>query len=164
MNCDSCNELKGLYLIKGTKNCELDEEISSEQCPEEKPILKEGKCVLEKCTIEQRDNNECKISNPVIKTQYIDDFPYISEIDKPIYSTLGQMSNDDIVFEANIGNPLSKRMFYTLNEKSRGFFEGTPEKIIDLKSNLFSTNGNGALFNINGKKNFMKLSNYETLE
>ena len=164
MNCDSCDELKGLYLLKGTKNCEKNEDIYTDVCPEEKPILKDNKCIMEHCSKEQFDNKECIVSNPIIKTQWIDEFPYVYEIDKPIYSTLGQMSNDDIVFESNMGNPLTDRKIYTLNDKSRGFFEGKPEKIIDLKSDLFSTNGNGVLFKINGKKNYMRLSNYETLE
>ena len=164
MNCDTCNELKGLYLIKGTKNCDANEDLYADICPEEKPILKDGKCILNYCTKEEYENNTCIISNPVIKNQWIDEFPYISEKDKPLYSTFGQMTNDDIIFETNIGNPLSKRYIYTLNEKGRGFFDGIPNDIIDLNSNLFSTNGNGASFKLNGNNMYMRLSNHETLE
>ena len=164
MNCDSCNELKGLILIKGTKNCDKNEDIYADVCPEEKPILKDGKCVLTYCTKEEYENKVCNISNPVIKTQWIDEFPYVSSLDKPLYSTFGQMSNDDILFESNIGNPFSDRKIFTLNEKSRGFFDEAPFDTIELNADLFSTYGNGALLKINGNINYMRLSNHETFE
>ena len=164
MNCDTCNELKGLFLIKGTKNCDKNEDVYADVCPEEKPILKDGKCVMTYCTKEEYENKICIVSNPVVKTQWMDEFPYVSAIDKPLYSTYGQMSNDDILLESNIGNPFSDRKIYTLNEKSRGFFDEDPFDVIDLKSDLFSTYGNGALFKINGNINYMRLSNHETLE
>ena len=163
MNCDSCNELQGLYLIKGTKNCDKNDDIYADICPEEKPILKDGKCVLKHCTKEEYENNTCIISNPVVKTQWIDEFPYVSALDKPLYSTFGQL-NDDILFETNIGNPFSDRKIYTLNEKSRGFFDELPFDTIKLNSNLFSTNGIGTLLKINGKINYMRLSHHETIE
>ena len=88
----------------------------------------------------------------------------MSSVDKPLYSTFGQMSNDDIVLESNVGNPYSERFTYTLNEKSRGFWDEVPYDKLKLNSNLFSTHGNGALFKINGKITYMRLSHHETLE
>ena len=70
MNCDSCDELKGLYLLKGTKNCEKNEDIYTDVCPEEKPILKDNKCIMEHCSKEQFDNKECIVSNPIIKISF----------------------------------------------------------------------------------------------
>ena len=164
MNCDSCNELKSLFLIKGTKNCEVNKDIYADECPEEKPILKDGKCVLKYCTKEEYENKICTITNPVVKMQWIGDFPYVSALDKPLYSTFGQTSNDDILFETNIGNPFSERKIYNLNEKGRGFFDELPYDTIKLNSNLFSTDGIGSLLKINGKISYLRLSHHETLE
>ena len=144
-------------------NCDKNDDIYADICPEEKPILKDEKCVLKHCTKEEYENNTCIISNPIVKTQWIDEFPYVSALDKPLYSTFGQL-NDDILFETNIGNPFSDRKIYTLNEKSRGFFDELPFDTIKLNSNLFSTNGIGTLLKINGKINYMRLSHHETIE
>ena len=39
MNCDTCDESKGYYLIPGTKNCEDRNKEYEDKCPEDKPIL-----------------------------------------------------------------------------------------------------------------------------
>ena len=160
MNCGSCNELKGLYLMNDTKNCMVYEDI----CPKEKPILKGGICVLKYCTKEEYENKTCILSNPVVKTQWMGDFPYVNSLDKPLYSTFGQMSNDDILLETNIGNPFSERKIYTLNKNGRSFSGELSYETIKLNSDFFSTNGIGTLFKIKGQINFMRLSSYETLE
>ena len=168
MNCDSCNEKQGLQLIQGTKNCEIvinDNYTFIYGCPRDKPILKNKKCVLEYCTEEQYENAECIISNPIIEKQWISEYPSFSNENQPLYSTIGITSdNNNLILVSNIGSPFSVRNIFTLDEMARGYFDGIPDKIIDLKSNLFSCYGNGALFEINGNKVFMKISNYETLE
>ena len=164
MNCDTCDESKGYYLIPGTKNCEDKNIIYDENCPEEKPILKDGKCVLDYCTEKEFEDKKCNISNIIIKKQWIGKFPYVSEIDKPLYSTFGQSSNDDIYFESNLGNPFTDRKIYTLEGNGRGYIEGFPGQIINLNSGLFSTYGNGAIVKINGHKCYLRLSYHETIE
>ena len=52
---------------------------------------------------------------------------------------------------------------YTLNEKSRGFWDEVPYDKLKLNSNLFSTHGNGALFKINGKITYMRLSHQSSV-
>ena len=73
-------------------------------------------------------------------------------------------TENDLIFEGNIGSPYSERNLYFLDENSRGYYEGIPDKVFNLESDLFSTHGNGALFNISDHKTFMKLSYYETIE
>ena len=164
MNCDTCKEYEGFYLLNKSRNCSINNDIYSDICPEDKPILKNGKCSLIYCTKEEYENNICIISNPKIKTQYINYFPPINKNTQPLYSTLGQLNNDDLLFESNIGIPYSVRNIYHLNENARGYYEDKPNKIINLNSSLYSTYSNGALFMLNKSKIFMKLSNYESLE
>ena len=165
MNCDSCDESKGFYLILGTKNCEDKNKIyDTDNCPVEKPISKNNNCVLEHCTEEEYKKEICKISNSIIKTQWIGDFPYVSAIDEPLYSTFSQISNDEAFFESNIGNPSTDRKIYILEEDGRGYFDGIPNQIIDLNSSYFSTDGNAARVNINGHKCYLRLSYHETIE
>ena len=164
MNCDTCDESQGFYKVQDTKNCEKNEEIISEVCPENKPILKNGKCVLESCTDEEYENNICVVSNPIIKKQWIDNFPEFNSTNIPFKSTFGQLDNNDILFETNTENPLSERIFYTLDEESRGFYDGEPSKIIKINSDLYSSTGNGALIKLNESTIYLRLSYYESLE
>ena len=165
MNCDLCDEVKGYYLIAGTKNCEDKNKVyEKNNCPKEKPISKNNNCVLEYCTKEEYENKICSISNSVIKTQWIGDFPYICTSDSQLYSTLGQISNDEVIVESNSGNPLTDRKMYYLNEDGRGYIDGDPSQIIDLKSPYFSTYGNAAIVYINGHKCFLRLSYHESIE
>ena len=45
MNCDSCDVSKGFNFIPETKTCENPNEINDDNCPEDRPILKDNKCV-----------------------------------------------------------------------------------------------------------------------
>ena len=165
MNCDTCDESKGYHLIKGTKNCDDSSVIyDSNNCPEDKPISKDGTCVLTYCTKEEYERKICNVSNTVIKTQWLDDFPYVSEIDKPLYSTLGQFSNDEVILESNLGNPFTNRKIFSLTENGRGYIDGIPGQIIDMKSSYYSTYGEGAIVYVNGHKCYLRLSYHETIE
>jgi len=125
MNCDSCDESKGLYLTPGTKNCEEKNKVyDNDNCPEDKPVAKNNNCDLTYCTTEEYENKICNISNPVIKKQWIDDFPYVIHKGESIYSTLGRNDEGDLFFEANIGNPFSDRKIYTLKNNGRGYMDG----------------------------------------
>ena len=163
MNCEACNELAGLYLINKTKNCKGNDDIYSDICPEDKPILKDGKCLLIYCTEEEFAKNICVITNPVIKNQYVNYIPEIFKYEQPIYSTLGQINDEHLLFQSNLGNPYSSRNFYYIDENARGHYDGSPNKVINLNSSLYSTYSNGALLKINESLIFMKLSNYESL-
>ena len=132
MNCITCDESKGFYLIPGTNNCEDKNKVYEDTCPEDRPILKEGKCVLDYCTEEEYQQKICNVSNVIVKKQWIEQFPYISHPEVPIYSTLGKNIEGDIFFESNLGSPLTVRNIYTLKENGRGYIAGIPGHIIDL--------------------------------
>ena len=44
-----------------------------EDCPRDKPILKKGQCVSEYCSYEEFENKICVVSNPFIKTQWLNE-------------------------------------------------------------------------------------------
>ena len=44
-----------------------------EDCSREKPILKKGQCVSEYCSYEEYENKICLVSNPFIKTQWLNE-------------------------------------------------------------------------------------------
>ena len=165
MNCLSCNESKGYYFNPDTNNCDNTNLIHDDNtCPKDKPILKNGICTLEYCSEREYENKNCIISNDIIKTQWIGDFPHDSNQCHLLYSTFGQLSDEAIIFESNTANPFTKRNIYYFDENWRGFIEGKPSEIIDLKSFYFSAYGNGAIVKINGHKCYLRLSYYETIE
>ena len=69
MNCDSCYEEKGFYLIPGTKNYEnSNRKFEVEHtCPLGKLISKNGNCFSEHCTFEEYENGIWNISSLIIK-------------------------------------------------------------------------------------------------
>ena len=159
MNCDTCNELKGLHLVLETKNCE-EEKNNTILCPRDKPILKNGTCVSEICT----NIETCNISNPIVKNQYTDFPPNLGILDKPFFSTIARFYNNYILFESNRGNPNSSRYFFTPDENNIGLHEGISNKYIETKIILYSTYGNAVLIKLNNSLLFLKLSYFESLE
>jgi len=49
-----------------------------EDCPRDKPILKDGQCVSEYCTYEEYEDKLCIVSNPFIGKQWLNDFHVFS--------------------------------------------------------------------------------------
>ena len=49
-----------------------------EDCPRDKPILKKGICVSEYCTYEEFENRICIVSNPFLRTQWLDEIHFFS--------------------------------------------------------------------------------------
>jgi hypothetical protein len=46
MNCDTCKEYEGFYLLNKSRNCSINNDIYSDICPEDKPILKKWKMLF----------------------------------------------------------------------------------------------------------------------
>ena len=141
-------------------------EDAQTKCPKDKPVLKTAtnECVLEFCTEEEYSKNICAITNPFIKQQLLGEFLYSIESSSPIYSSYGRNSDGDIFFESSLGNPYSQKKIFTLKSDGREYIDGIRKNIINMDSNLYSTNGIGAIVEINGHKCYLKLSNYESIE
>ena len=136
------------------------------ECPEDFPIFDSSiqKCVSRYCLDEEFQNNKCIISNPIIRKQWIGEFLHVTHNGSPIYSSYGRNSDGDIFLESSLGNPYSIKKIFTLKSNGREYIDGIRINTINSGSDLFSTNGNGVIAEINGHKCYVKLSNHESIE
>ena len=137
-----------------------------DECPLDKPIYdnETNSCTLKYCTKEQFENEECIISNKIIKEQWISRILHISNTTKMIYPTIALGTNNDLFFETNIGR--TRKIFYSMEKNGRGFMDESQFNYIEFNNNnnIFTTYGNSALVTINNNKCFFKLSFYESIE
>ena len=118
--------------------------IINEECDRTTPILlKNGSCVLQYCTKEQYENEECIKNNQIIKTQWISNIIWIGEDDFR-YINFANYSNGDMIIETSSCPGNSKRIFYGLKQNGEYFFEKdgqiTPFYSINVKEQLDNTN------------------------
>ena len=86
MNCKSClySNRKFNPIFEG--DCPDSQETEDSdipldgKCPIDKPILKDGKCQLIYCTNLEFKNEICKILNPIVQTQWLNNFHIFSEL------------------------------------------------------------------------------------
>ena len=88
-----------------------------EECPKETPIKYENNCYLKFCTYSQYTNEECKISNSIIKTQWLDNIILIGSDSFRYINLYKDIENNLIIFTypyyGNILKELNKnRIFY----------------------------------------------------
>jgi hypothetical protein len=160
------------FLIINNANCDTESENIPKnfkpykECPIEKPVFKPltGICVMEYCTFDQYKSLECNITNPVIRTQFINEFLYGTEKSFPIYSSFGTNDLGEAFFENNMGLPLSQKTIYTLKSDGREYIDGIKKNIINSGNNMYSKFGSGAIVTINEHKCYMKFSANESLE
>ena len=87
------------------------------QCPRDKPIFKSGNCVLDYCA----DSSECKVTNPIIKTQWLNNIRKIGDSTYK-YISFASFSNGDMIIETTCHPKLAKRMFYGIKANGRPYF------------------------------------------
>ena len=94
------------------------------ECPIDKPIQKPltGECVMEYCTEEQYKNLECNITNPIIKTQFLNEFLYETENSLPIYSSFGTNDLGEAFFKSSVGTPFSKKKDFYTQKRREGVY------------------------------------------
>ena len=141
MNCDTCLYENRNYIKTIIGNCpnspetvDPDSPIDGE-CPIEKPILKNGKCVIY-CTNEEFSNNICKIYNPIIKTQWLNKFHFFSELNNSFISLANDIiDNEKIIFfsqNINKNNEYKEKYIYGFYKNGTGIF-------YDPKKNIFES-------------------------
>ena len=78
--CIKCKS--NYYMLEGTRNCyRKDTETPEEYCPREKPIMKDEECVSMYCNPQEYKDKNCVISNPFIRTQWLNRIHYFSKDD-----------------------------------------------------------------------------------
>ena len=137
-----------------------------EECPIDLPIYinSKNRCSLEYCTDEQYKNEECIVSNKIIKQQWLNTISIIGESNKSLYPSVWLGIKNDIFFETNIDK--NEKVFFTIEEDGRGFMDGPEFDSVKYSNNnyLFNIYGNSFLLTINNHKCFFKLSFYESIE
>jgi hypothetical protein len=119
---------------------------------------------MEYCTKEEYASRQCEVTNPVIKTQWINEFLYETEKSSPIYSSIGTNNEGDVFFESSLGTPYSTKRLFTLKDDGREYIDGIKRNIVNLGNNMFSKFGTGAVVTINQHKCYMKFASNESLE
>ena len=140
-------------------------------CPTNKPILKSGQCKLEYCTKQQFSSSECKIANPIIETQWLNNI-ILFGANTSRYLTFGSFSNGDMIVEATCYPKSPNRIFYGLKGNGRPFFinkdtnEETPYNTMNKETAKGQYELEGSIIKLsgtenNGKEYFISVSKLE---
>ena len=114
------------------------------ECTIEKPILlKNGSCVAIYCTEKEFENEDCKIDNGTIKTQWLTNIIWIGEKDFRCVN-YAKYSNGDMIIETTSSPANRRRLFYGLKQNGRIFFEKNNSNYFSMEVEEQLTNeGNG---------------------
>ena len=105
-----------IYLISFFKN------ISSEiTCERDKPILVSNVCSLTYCSDDKFNSGECKITNPQIKTQWINNFVRFGGAAYR-FLTISTFSTGDMIVQSTSNPKSGTRVFYGLKQNGRPYF------------------------------------------
>ena len=125
------------------------------ECPKDKPflMLESGEC-KQNCS-NDLNSNECIINNPIIKTQWLNNFIIFGEFSYR-YICFATYPNGDMVVEAT-GVPYNpKRMFYGLKKNGRPLFRN---KITNEETAYYSINRTTSTYKMSeAKAAIIKLS------
>ena len=101
--------------------CENNELKPYKECPREKPVqnTSSGECFLGFCSKAQYDSLECNITNPNIKTQYLNQFLSMPIKSSNIHSSIGTNELGDVFLESSTGEPLSEKQLFRSSRTAR---------------------------------------------
>ena len=112
--------------------------LFSFECDRTTPILKGGFCQAITCSEEQFLNENCKIDNEIIRTQWLTNIIWIGEENSRFINFANY--NDDMVIEVSSEPANSKRIFYGLKSDGSYFFTETEDH--QLIMNVQNQEGN----------------------
>ena len=141
MNCQICLYENSNYKPIFTGDCPNTEEIIDDsdspidgECPIDKPILKNGKCVVY-CLNEEFSNKTCKINNPIIEVQWLNKFHIFSELNNSFISLANDIiSNSKIIFfsqNINKNNDYKEKYIYGFYKNGTGIFYDKTKNIFE---------------------------------
>ena len=142
MNCLTCLYKNSQYQKIFEGDCPNTPEIIDPdspvegECPKNKPILKDGKCLLIYCTNEEFLNNICIISNPLIKTQWLNNFHIFSQLNTSSVSIANDIiSNEKIIFLAQ--NIIKEKEY--VEKYIYGFYKNGTGLFYNKNKNIFES-------------------------
>ena len=94
---------------------------ASDECQREKPIKIGDDCQLAYCDKLQYNNGDCKISNSIIKIQWLNDIILVGEKDFR-YVGMSVTSNKDLVFATSSCPSGPDRIYYGVNQEGKPLF------------------------------------------
>ena len=112
-----------IYMLIKLIFCQLNE------CPRERPIKKGDDCVSEYCSKSQFDSGECIISNPIIKTQWLNDIILVGEKDFR-YLNILTSSKGELIFSTSSYPSNRGRIYYGISLNGIPIFKDDSENDI----------------------------------
>ena len=141
MNCKTCLYTDSSFKPIFDGDCPDSPEIIDPdspvggQCPINKPILKNGKCGLIYCTNQEFQNKICVIYNPIIKTQWLNNFHIFSESSTSLASIANDIINNQkvILFSQNVNkeNGYIEKYMFGFNNNGTGIFYDKNKNIFE---------------------------------
>jgi len=139
MNCKSClfSNRKFNPMFEGdcpdSPETEDSETPMDGKCPIDKPILKNGKCQLIYCTNLEFKNDICKILNPIVQKQWLNNFHIFSELNTSSISLANDIVENTkiILFAQNLQNGYKEKYLYGFYNNGTGIFYNKNKNIFD---------------------------------
>ena len=149
MNCKSCLYQNNKYKPIFDGDCpDTPETIDPDspvdgKCPIERPILKNGKCQLIYCSNLELQNEICKINNPIVKQQWLNNFHIFSGVSTSSISYANDIIENQkiILFAQNLQN-VKEKYLYGFYNNGTGIFYNKNKKIFEsFKKMVLPDNG-----------------------
>ena len=139
MNCRSClySRKKFNPIFEGDCPDSPESEDSvppvDGKCPIDKPILKNGKCHLIYCTSLELKNEICKIFNPIVQKQWLNNFHIFSELNTSSISLANDIIENKkiILFAQNLENGYKEKYLYGFYNNGTGIFYNRNKNTFD---------------------------------
>ena len=102
-------------------------------CAIDNPIKTSNGCELKYCSKSEFDSGACKINNPIIKIQWLNDI-ILFDYDKFRYGSFTINSKGDMIFECSAEQANGIRLFYWLKKDGTFYFKNQNGERISTKT------------------------------
>ena len=98
--------------------------LCEEECEKETPIKFGAECLAKYCSKSQFTSGECKISNSLIKIQWLNDIILVGELNFRYINFITSSKGDMILYTVAFPHSIN-RIFYGINSKGTPLFKDT---------------------------------------
>ena len=95
--------------------------LSLQECPRDKPILKNNECTSDYCSAEEFQSQLCVISNNIIQTQWLNAI-HITDMDYTTQITSTMSDNGTIFITSQEQEGVNNKYFFGLDQNGQGIF------------------------------------------